>query len=130
MFSQRTLRPVSVVALFVLLWGLVFPTLANAGIGDTNAVWTEVCTAQGIKKVQQIQQTDDAHAPQAHAYSAEHCSLCCLGGTIPAAEPLALVDGLQLQYRSPQLPVAQVLLPQQIILLSAPPRAPPHLSFA
>ncbi len=127
MFTQRTLRPVSLVALFVLLWGLVFPTLANAGVGDTNTVWTEVCTAQGIKK---IQLTDDAHAPKAHAYSAEHCALCCLGGAIPAAEPLALVDGLQLQYRAPQLPVAQVLLPQQIILLSAPPRAPPHLSFA
>lgn len=124
MLSQSSLRRTSLLALLVLLWGLVFPTLANAGVGDTNAVWTEICTAQGIKK---IQQTDDAHPAQVHQYAAEHCALCCLGGALPGAVALPLIDGLRLEYRTAALPAAQITLPQQIILLSASPRAPPVL---
>jgi hypothetical protein len=122
MFSQRAQRRTSLLALFVLVWGLVFPTLAQAGIGDTNAVWTEICTAQGIKK---IQQSADAGQATGHHYTAEHCALCCLGGALAAVETLPLLGGVTLDSETLQLPFLQATVPQQIILLNAPPRAPP-----
>ena len=125
MFSHRIQRHSSLLALFVLVWGLVFPALAQAGVGETNAVWTEICTAQGIKKVQ----VDAGQTAGAH-YTAEHCALCCLGGALAAPEPMQPLDGLLLEPAVQQTPFLSVALPQQIILLSAPPRAPPVLSLA
>lgn len=120
-------RRTSLLALFVLLWGLVFPSLAQAGIGDANAVWTEICTAQGIKK---IQQSGGDMSPATHQLSAEHCVLCCLGGALATTEARSLrVEALAESARLP-LPPLHVALPQRIIPLHAPPRAPPVLSQA
>ena len=127
MLSQRLQRHTSLLALFVLVWGLVFPTLAQAGVGDTNAVWTEICTAQGIKKVQQ---SSDVEHTAGHHYTAEHCALCCLGGALASVEALPLLAGVTLESDKLQLPSLQIAIPQQIILLNAPPRAPPVLSQA
>lgn len=125
MFSHRTQRRSSLLALFVLLWGLVFPALAQVGVGETNAVWAEICTAQGIKKVQT---GDEAGQASGHHYSAEHCALCCLGGALAAVEAVRLFSGIGFEPPTLQLPLLHVALPQQIILLNAPPRAPPFLS--
>lgn len=125
MLSHRVQRHSSLLALFVLVWGLVFPALAQAGVGETNAVWTEICTAQGIKKVQ----LEAGQATGSH-YTAEHCALCCLGGALAALEPFQPVAGLFLEPAVQPSSFISVALPQQIILLSAPPRAPPVLSQA
>lgn len=127
MLSLRAQRRSSLLALFVLLWGLVFPALAQAGVGETNAVWSEICTAQGIKKVQQ---GADAGQASSHHYSAEHCVLCCLGGAFVAAEMPPMLDGVRLESQPYALPTLRAALPEQFILLMAPPRAPPFLSQA
>jgi hypothetical protein len=128
MFSLRIQRRTSLLALFVLLWGLVFPTLAQAGVGDANAVWTEVCTAQGLKKIQQT--GADTLAPAAHHYTAEHCALCCLGGVLEAVQPIQVPLAWQVSVSVALLPAEFVLPQQRFILLNAPPRAPPLLSLA
>lgn len=120
-------RRTSLLALFVLLWGLLFPSLAQAGIGNADTVWTEICTAQGIKKVQQ---SGGEMPPAAHQLSAEHCLLCYLGGGLAATESQPLWAGLLAESEPLQLPLLHVTLPQQIIPLHAPPRAPPVLSPA
>ena len=125
MFSHRIQRRSSLLALFVLVWGLVFPALAQAGIGETNAVWTEICTAQGIKKVQ-----TDSGEVAGHRYSAEHCALCCLGGALAAPEAMAFSAGIPIEPAALQFPALDAALIQQFTLLSAPPRAPPFLSLA
>ena len=128
MFSRHQLRSTSLLALIALLWGLLFPTLANAGIGEANAVWTEICTAQGIQKIKQGNEAAGVAGAE-HQGSAAHCLLCCLGGSVPdvalalvpasvALEPLVLV-----------LAPLQFVFPPQHVLLTAPPRAPPVLSF-
>jgi hypothetical protein len=124
MLTYRAQRRSSLIALFVLVWGLVFPALAQAGVGETNAVWAEICTAQGIKKVQQGGESGHASG---HHYSAEHCALCCLGGALAAVEAVQLFSGIGFEPPTLQLPLLHVALPQQIILLNAPPRAPPFL---
>lgn len=126
MLTYRAQRRSSLIALFVLVWGLVFPALAQAGVGETNAVWTEICTAQGIKKVQQGGETGQASG---HQYGAEHCALCCLGGALAAVEAVQLFPGIGVKAPTLQLPILHVALPQLIILLNAPPRAPPFLSL-
>jgi hypothetical protein len=124
MFSRRAQRHTSLLALFVLLWGLVFPSLAQAGVGGANVAWTEICTAQGIKKIPQG--GGDAHANSQH-YTAEHCILCCLGGALAAMEIPPLLGGVHLEPQILLLPERHVALPEQFILLTAPPRAPPSL---
>lgn len=124
MLTYRAQRRSSLIALFVLVWGLVFPALAQAGVGETNAVWAEICTAQGVKKVQQG--GESGHASD-HRYSVEHCALCCLGGALAAVEAVQLFSGIGFEPPTLQLPLLHVALPQQIILLNAPPRAPPLL---
>jgi len=138
MLNRRHHRIANFLALFALVWGLVFPTLANAGVGNTNSVWAEVCTANGVKRVQQSldvsggidQAQQGLKATQAgHQYSAEHCALCCLGGSLPAVAPLTLLDGVLLQLQAVVLPSPQIFSPQQITLLTAAPRAPPILTL-
>jgi hypothetical protein len=124
MFTRRVQRHTSLLALFVLLWGLVFPSLAQAGVGGANVAWTEICTAQGIKKIQQG--TDDAHANSQH-FTAEHCILCCLGGALAAIEIPPLLGGLHVEQQALSLPESHIALPEQFILLTAAPRAPPFL---
>lgn len=127
MFSRRAQRHTSLLALFVLLWGLVFPSLAQAGVGGAHTVWTEICTAQGIKKIQQG--TDDVSTSGQHV-TAQHCVLCCLGGVLAATEAPSMLGGVSLEPQSLSLPPLHVALPEQFILLTAPPRAPPFLSQA
>ena len=123
MYTHRTRQLTSLLALFALLWGLVFPTLANAGFSDTNEVWAEVCTAQGIKKVH----LDSGKADSSHHYSAEHCSLCCLGGSLPATAPASLLGELDFSRQALPQPSLQTVPPQRWVLLTAAPRAPPIL---
>lgn len=130
MFNRRTLRRTSLFALFALLWGLLFPTLANAGIGKTNEVWAEICTAQGVKHVLQDATDSDAQPAVGHHYTAEHCALCCVGGVLAAIELPPLLDGIRLEALGPVPPAFEAVPLQQLVLLSAPPRAPPVLSQA
>lgn len=123
MYTHRTRQLTSLLALFALLWGLVFPTLANAGFSDTNEVWAEVCTAQGIKKVH----LDSGNADNSHHYSAEHCSLCCLGGSLPATAPASLLGELDFARQTLPQTSAQTVPLQRWVLLTAAPRAPPIL---
>jgi hypothetical protein len=133
MFNRRSLRLTNFLALFALVWGLVFPTLANAGVGNANSVWAEVCTANGIKRIQQSVTASDGHEQAntantaGHQYTAGHCALCCLGGSLPAVAPLTLHDGVQLQLQARVLSSPQAFFPQQVTLLTAAPRAPPSL---
>jgi hypothetical protein len=129
MFTSRAQRRTSLLALFVLLWGLVFPAHVSARVAKVNAkaVWTEVCTSHGIKK---IQQNADAGQASGHRHGVDHCALCCSGGALANIEALPLSDGIWRELLALQLPVLHVALPQQIILLNAPPRAPPLLSQA
>lgn len=125
MFTRHQLRSTSLLALIALLWGLLFPTLANAGIGEANAVWTEVCTAQGIQKIKQGNEVAAAE----HQGSAAHCLLCCLGGSVPDVAPAFVPASVVLEPLVLALPPLQFVFPPQLVLLTAPPRAPPVLSF-
>ena len=129
MFTSRAQRRTSLLALFVLLWGLVFPAHASPRLAtaDANAVWAEVCTSHGIKKVQV---GVDAGQAFGHRHSVDHCALCCTGSAIATAEPLLVADAVWRESPALRIPVLHVALPQQIILLNAPPRAPPVLSRA
>ncbi|HWU85223.1 MAG TPA: DUF2946 family protein, partial [Rhodocyclaceae bacterium] len=107
MLSRRTLHRTSLLALFALLWGLLFPTLANAGIGKTNEVWAEICTAQGVKHVLQEaadSASNDAQPAVGHHYTTEHCALCCVGGVLAAIELPPLLDGVRLDVHVPVPP--------------------------
>lgn len=126
MNTRRAQRRTSLLALFVLLWGLVFPALAQAGVASANEAWIEVCTAQGIKK---IQQGDAAHAGAQHSATG-HCILCCVGAALAAPEAPPLLGGIRLELQLPSLPELRIALPEQFVLLTAPPRAPPVLSRA
>jgi hypothetical protein len=125
--THRSQRHTSLLALFVLLWGLVFPALAQAEVGNANAVWVEICTAHGIQKIQQ--DTDDVSTSDSQQLAAEHCILC-LGGAAGAVEIPVLVDGIALKPQTHLLPQLDLPLPESLILLTAPPRAPPFLSLA
>ncbi|MDE2598492.1 MAG: DUF2946 family protein [Rhodocyclaceae bacterium] len=129
MLTSRAQRRISLLALFVLLWGLVFPAhaAARAAQPNTRPVWTEVCTSHGIKK---IQQSVDAGQASGQHHGVQHCALCCTGSALIALEPLRLSGGVWHESPTLQLPELHVALPQQIILLNAPPRAPPVLSRA
>lgn len=122
--ARHSQRRTSLLALFVLLWGLLFPSLAQAGVGNADTVWIEICTAQGIKKVQQ---SGGEMPSTAHQLSAEHCLLCYLGGGLLAVASQALSADVLVEPERLQLPPLHVALPQQIIPLHAPPRAPPVL---
>lgn len=128
MFSLRAQRRISLLAVFILLWSLVFPALASAvqRQGDSsNSAWTEVCTAHGIKKIPQS--TGNGH-PAAHHVTAEHCALCCLDGVHAFVEPASSQAVLELDPQTHFLPELHAALPEQFILLTAPPRAPPFPS--
>jgi hypothetical protein len=127
MITRRAQRRTSLLALFVLLWGLVFPALAQAGVASANEAWIEVCTAQGIKK---IQQGDAAHAGAQQHSATGHCILCCVGAALAAPEAPPLLGGIRLALQLPSLPELRIALPEQFVLLTAPPRAPPVLSRA
>lgn len=117
MFNRRQLRSISVLALLAFLWGLALPTFAKAGIGDAGKVWAEVCTAQGIKKVELDQ--GKTH----HASADEHC-LLCLGGALPGGD----IQLLQLPEEFSSvllLPAASSPRLTAAAFFDAPPRAPP-----
>lgn len=132
MFSTRVLRRTSLLALFVLLWGLVFPALANAGVGNAGAVWAEVCTAQGMQKIElapgtsSAQGTDQADQGLLHHTAANaHCVLCCVGGSLPLADVVPLPAGLEPQAHHVVFPAFDSAVAASVVLLNAPPRAPP-----
>lgn len=126
MFSRRAQRHTSLLAVFLLLWGLVFPSLAQAAAGKTNAPQIEICTAQGIKTIDH----GPLEAPAAgHHAGTEHCALCCLGGVFASARPQSQA-GLRIEPARFLLPALHVALPQHVVPLHAPPRAPPVLSLA
>jgi hypothetical protein len=129
--TQRAQRRTSLLALFVLLWGLVFPSLAQAGVGNANAVWVEICTAHGIQRVQQelAKASDNTNTSDSHQLAAEHCILC-LGGAPGAVTMPVSVEGFSLEPQAFLLPRSDFPLAESLILLTAPPRAPPFLSLA
>ncbi|HTH95193.1 MAG TPA: DUF2946 domain-containing protein [Rhodocyclaceae bacterium] len=132
MFSNHALRRTSLLALFVLLWGLVFPALANAGVGNAGNVWAEICTAQGVQKVQLAPGQSDGQAgnpinqgPAQHYMAHGHCVLCCIGGSLPIADVALLPVALEVQAHRIVFPALDSAVPQSVVLLNAPPRAPP-----
>ena len=125
MFSHRAQRHTSLLAVFVLLWGLVFPALAQADAGQGNAPQIEICTAQGIKTIDH----GPVEAPAAgHHAGTEHCALCCLGGVFASAAQQSQAV-LRIEPACIRLPALHVALPQHVVPLHAPPRAPPVLSL-
>lgn len=131
MFSTRALRRTSLLALFVLLWGLVFPALANAGVGNTGDVWAEVCTAQGVQKVALASSPSNGQldgqlnqGPVQHMAHG-HCVLCCIGGSLPMADAVRLPTVQEARNHRIIFPAIDSTAPQSVVLLNAPPRAPP-----
>lgn len=124
MFSLRAQRRTSLLAVFLLLWGLVVPAFAQLNSSQANVLQIEVCTAQGIKTIDHgaVETPTTGH----HA-GAEHCALCCPGGAfaMPRQESQA---GIRTESEPGRLPTLHVALPQQVVPLHAPPRAPPVLS--
>lgn len=126
MLSIRAQRRTSLLAVFLLLWGLVFPALAQLDSGAANALQIEICTAQGIQTVDH----GAVEAPAAgHHAGTEHCALCCLGGAFAAPRQQSQ-GGIRIEPERRPLPTLHVALPQQVVPLHAPPRAPPVLSAA
>jgi hypothetical protein len=125
MFSSRAQRRTSLLAVFVLLWSLVFPALASVSQNQASSAFTEICTAHGIQKIPQ--NTGNSH-PLGHHVTVAHCALCCLDGIQAVVEPISLQSGLELDTQTYPLPQLSAALPEQFILLTAPPRAPPFPS--
>ncbi len=93
--SPALRRPVAWLALFALLAGLLLPTLAHAvalALGDDRAtVWTEICTAQGMKRVPVADHADAPDDPPALSLhgAMDHCPWCLLAQGPALAPPPA-----------------------------------------
>ncbi len=89
--SPRLRRPIAWLAIWSLLAGLLLPSLAHALADERSVVWTEVCTAQGMKRVPMA---DEATAPEAGAGMSlngamDHCPWCLLSPAAAVAPPPA-----------------------------------------
>lgn len=91
--SIRLRRPIAWLALLSLLAGLLLPTLAHALADERETIWTEICTAQGMKRVPLAADEGASVGTDAPALSlhgvVDHCPLCLLAQGSALAPPPA-----------------------------------------
>ena len=91
--ARRHLPSLAWIALLAMLLLALLPTLsrAMAVAQGESAVWAEICTAQGMKRVALDSQTSDPAAPEAAGGHLDHCPFCSLCAQAVGMPPAPLV---------------------------------------
>lgn len=88
--SRTTRRCTAWIALVAMWLGLLLPTLAHALAEPGNTAWTEVCTAQGMKRIPvDATAVGQADAPVSLNGVLDHCPWCTLTASSAMAPPPA-----------------------------------------
>ncbi|MEI2678917.1 MAG: DUF2946 domain-containing protein [Burkholderiaceae bacterium] len=126
-YRRLTRRFACWMAVLAVLMAALAPAISHA-LGTTGATsWTEVCTAQGSRWVQEDGARGGDPAPGAqHAF--EHCPYCSFHSHEVGIPPAPL-RALPASEPAPAVPQAFLAAPRTLhAWLSAQPRAPPLFS--
>jgi len=129
---RRHLRPATWLALLAV-WALaLLPTVSHALAAQRGDAWVEVCTTQGLQRVELAAAADDGEAPQQPAGLAtghrDHCPLC------QAAQAALLPPAAPDPFGRPMAGAARVAAPVVAALRAEPlwspalARAPPTIA--
>ena len=115
------------IAVLAVLLASIAPTLSYALGRGTAVSWTELCTSQGIKRVQLG--TDDPAGAPAVSLLLEHCPCCANHVPDLAPPPAAALSAVPLPGLTDEAPHAFLWAPRTPwAWISAPARAPPRFS--
>jgi len=126
-FSRSRFHIAAWIACFAILFAALAPTVSHAlaTSGNDTSLWTEICTAAGLKLVKSEAGTDQHDEQSQLATGMEHCPYCLPQGAMPGlpSPPLTILPAAQ---AASSLPILFYQAPRPLFVwATAQSRAPP-----
>lgn len=129
LFPRSTSRIAAWIACFAILFAAWAPAVSHALAASGNddaALWTEICTVDGLTLVKSENSPDhDAAGQNKHAAGMEHCPYCLPQGSMPGL-PSSSLKALPLVQADSSHPLLFYQAPRPLFVwVPAQSRAPP-----